>query len=273
MKILSNTANGSSEFPKFLTCDAIPKLAKIRYGFFTNRGGVSSGPYASLNVGPGSNDVPENVIENRRRAMQCFANKNENDLCTLYQVHGNHVVKVTAPFQQGERPEGDAMVTNQEGVVLGILTADCGPILFADEKEKVIGAAHAGWKGAAYGVLENTIEAMEELGAVRSNITAFIGPCIHQSSYEVGEEFYQNFINLSKENDTFFVPSAKRDEHYQFDLPNFIDTRLRMQKLKHIEQLKLDTCAEKERFFSYRRQTLLGIKEYGRGLSVIMIEE
>jgi YfiH family protein len=257
--------------PEILRCNEKMDLEGMEYGFFTRNGGVSTQPYESLNVGPGSADERENVLENRRRAMKKFANLDDSALATLHQIHSTRVVTVTKPFLVDQRPEGDAMVTTTSGVVLGILTADCGPVLFSDEKARVIGAAHAGWKGAAGGVLENTIQAMEALGADRKNIVAFLGPCIHQSSYEVGEEFYQAFVNQHTHNAAFFTAS-KRQHHFQFDLPGFILQRLANSKIKDSYQLKLDTCAEAGMFFSYRRNTLQQVKDYGRGLSAIMIK-
>ncbi len=255
-----------------LTCENKSVLEGIRYGFFTRQGGVSPAPYDSLNVGLGSGDDIDNVIENCRRAMHAFAQKNEHALSTLYQVHGNHVIHVKEKFGQNELPKGDAMVTKTPGVVLGVLTADCGPVLFADECTKVIGAAHAGWKGAASGVLENTIAMMEKIGAKRNNIQAFVGPCIQQESYEVGKEFYVEFINLKQRNKIFFQPSPFHKERFLFDLPGFIKNILKLAGVGTVSSLSLDTCLEERHFFSYRRNTLSNIKHYGRGLSAIMID-
>lgn len=255
-----------------LTCEDEAPFDHVRYGFFTRQGGVSEGAYDSLNVGPGSDDHPENVRENRRRAMEAFVGEGEHVLCTLYQVHGSDVVTVTSPFSQDARPQGDAMVTNSDEVVLGILTADCGPVLFADDTAKVIGGAHAGWKGAIGGVLENTVVAMETLGAQKKNITAIIGPCIHQESYEVDAGFYKQFIEKEKHYDAFFTASPTKADHYQFDLPAFIRHRLEVAGVGKIKQVNKDTYANKEQFFSYRRNTHESIAAYGRGLSAITLK-
>lgn len=240
-------------------------FSTIRYGFFGREGGVSEGVYRGLNCGPGSNDVPAHVTENRRRVTAHFGMAPEK-LCTLYQIHSPDVVKVTAPFS--ERPQADAMVTNVPGLALGILTADCGPVLFADPVAKVIGAAHAGWKGAFYGVLENTVAAMEMLGATRSNITAVLGPTIAQQSYEVGPEFIERFAPTEQER--FFMPSAKPGHHY-FNLPAFIAMRLGALGLASAHDLAMDTYSNEAHCFSYRRTTLRGEPDYGRQVSVITL--
>ncbi|MGB1539832.1 MAG: polyphenol oxidase family protein, partial [Rickettsiales bacterium] len=181
---------------EFLQSEALSSLSGIRHGFFTRKGGVSEGIYASLNVGPGSDDVAEHVVENRHRVAEAMGVIPER-LCSLYQIHSDKVVTLRGPFDEGEKPEGDAMVTNIRGLALGILTADCAPVLFADETAKVIGVAHAGWPGALIDIPSRTVEAMERLGAKREQIIAVIGPCIHQESYEVDAGFRERFMQQS----------------------------------------------------------------------------
>jgi YfiH family protein len=285
----------------------------ISHGFFTREGGVSKGIFAGLNCGPGSGDDPAALQENRRRVGRALSHPGREairdlsteipdspsgfrdvpfPLCTLHQIHSSEVITVMEPFT--ERPQADAMVTNQPGVIVGILTADCGPILFCDPVSRVIGAAHAGWKGAISGVLENTIQAMEALGATRERIMAAIGPCIAQSSYEIGQEFYQRFVQeqglygtffksssfVTPSNDGVRMPSrrpAPADagdgmiDKYYFDLSGFIEHRLAQSGLQRIESLAMDTYSDETRFFSYRRTTHRGEPDYGRQISAIMI--
>ncbi|MFN7612948.1 MAG: peptidoglycan editing factor PgeF [Alphaproteobacteria bacterium] len=237
----------------------------IRAGFFTRQGGVSAGIYASLNCGPGSGDAPEAVAENRRRVASAFG-VNSSQLCTLHQVHSADVVIVNSPF--AERPKADAMVSNTPGLMLGILTADCAPVLFYDAKNHVIGAAHAGWKGATSGILENTLRTMQSLGAQSEHIHAAIGPTIAQASYEVGPEFLARFN--TNDQARFFIPSP-RTRHAMFDLPGYVEARLQAAGLRHITNLAMDTLPDEARFFSYRRATLAREPDYGRQVSAIMI--
>ncbi|WP_165218491.1 peptidoglycan editing factor PgeF [Affinirhizobium pseudoryzae] len=241
----------------------------IRHGYFTRRGGVSAGLYASLNVGLGSNDVREHVLENRRRVAAWFGQPLER-LATVNQVHSPDVVTVDESYA-GERPSADALVTKTPGIVLGVLAADCGPILFADPKNRVVGAAHAGWKGALYGVAENTIEAMLALGAERAGIVACLGPSIAGKSYEVGPEFVARFLSENPDYARFFTPSAKAG-HAMFDLPALTTDRLIKAGIR-AENLALDTYPDQERFFSYRRTTHLAEADYGRQISAIAITE
>jgi YfiH family protein len=206
------------------------------------------------------------VLENRRRVTERFGQRPES-LVTLYQVHSPHVAIVTEAFGDAP-PEADAMVTNVPGLTLGILTADCVPVLFADTTAEIIGAAHAGWKGAAGGVLETTLDAMEMLGAERSDIRAVIGPCIAQSSYEVGPDFIARFPDASRAQ--FFIP-ARKAGHFMFDLPAYVAARLAAAGLQHVAQLAMDTCSDEENFFSYRRATLRGEPDYGRHISALVI--
>jgi purine-nucleoside/S-methyl-5'-thioadenosine phosphorylase / adenosine deaminase len=223
------------------------------HGFFGRSGGVSEGIFASLNCGPGSGDAREAVLENRRRAADALAPR--ATLLTLYQVHNAEAVVVTAPWDAG--PKADAMATNVPGLALGILTADCAPVLFADAEARVIGAAHAGWKGALAGVTDAAIGAMERLGARRARIAAAIGPCIAQASYEVGPEFAPRF--------GAFV--AER----HFDLEGYVAKRLADAGIARVARLSADTYAREADFFSYRRATHRGEKDYGRQLSAIVL--
>ena len=243
----------------------------LEAAFFTREGGVSEGLYAALNCGYGSGDDPEAVRENRRRAMDRLALK-PGGLVTLYQVHSPTVVTVEKPWRQGEQPKADGAVTKRRGLALGILTADCAPVLFADPEAGVIGAAHAGWRGAFTGVLEETVATMSRLGAEPSRIRAAIGPCIAQSSYEVGPEFHARFVEGDPATAGFFRPSA-RAGHHLFDLAGYVRSRLDGLALASIEEAGVDTAADATRWFSYRRATLAGEKVYGRLLSIVALRD
>ena len=242
-----------------------------RHGFFTREGGVSEGIYAGLNCGPGSNDVPENVAENRARVSRALGLSGV-PLVSAYQIHSSDVIRVAGPWDQTQAPQGDALVTDRPGVVLGILTADCGPVLFADPGAGVIGAAHAGWKGAVGGVLENTVLEMEALGAKCASIAAVLGPCIHQASYEVGGELRDAVLADSPWAENLFIASPRAD-HFQFDLPDYIRGRLNALGLGHVGQVDADTYANEDLFFSYRRTTHAGEPDYGRQVSAIALAE
>ncbi|MFT6580765.1 MAG: YfiH family protein [Alphaproteobacteria bacterium] len=243
---------------------------EISHGFFTRKGGVSDGIYKGLNVGFGSDDSRDNVAENRKRAMDSFGLP-LSALRTLYQVHSATVVTVARDgVFDDPAPQADAMVTAAPGVVLGILTADCVPVLFADSQNKIIGAAHSGWKGAVSGVLEATVTAMCDLGAERKNIHAAIGPAIAQASYEVGPEFPAPFLENSADNARFFTPSQKA-AHHMFDLTGFVRQSLEGMSLGGIEHVAQDTYGAPELFYSYRRATHRGEPDYGRGLSAIAL--
>jgi hypothetical protein len=237
------------------------------HGFFGRAGGVSEGLYASLNCGPGSGDARADVIENRRRARDALG---AEALVTLGQVHSPDVVTVSAAWDIGAQPSGDAMVTKVPGIALGILTADCAPVLFADEAAGVIGAAHAGWKGAVGGVIANTVAAMETLGARRAHIAAAIGPCIGQANYEVGPEFHDRFVEENSAFARFFVP-AERPSHLRFDLAGFVVDRLAVAGVDRIETLGACTYARPADFFSFRRATHRGESDYGREISAIVL--
>ncbi|MBV9556267.1 MAG: peptidoglycan editing factor PgeF [Pseudolabrys sp.] len=246
-------------------------LKGIRHAFFTREGGVSHGLYATLNGGIGSNDKPDDVRENRARMAAALGVTPERFL-SLYQIHSPDVVTVDAPWANDARPRADAMVTKVPGLALGISTADCGPILFADAEARVIGAAHAGWKGAFTGVLEATLAAMEKLGAKRERIAVALGPMIRQRSYEVGPEFVQRFVDADPHNDRYFARST-RDHHRQFDLGAYVSHRLTAAGVKQIEDLGVDTCSDPQRFFSYRRSTLQKEPDYGRHINAIALAD
>lgn len=237
-------------------------LQGIPHGFLGRRGGVSEGVVAGLNVGLGAGDEAEAVIENRRRAVEAVLPGAA--LVTVYQIHSGDAVTVTAPFPQDARPQADAMVTDRPGLLLGIVTADCAPVLFADEEAGVIGAAHAGWRGAHGGVLEAAIAEMERLGARRGRILAAIGPAIAQSSYEVDDGFRDSFAEADQ---AFFAPG--RAGHWQFDLEGYAASRLQRAGVAHVDRLALDTYSDERRFFSFRRATHRGEPTYGRQFSLI----
>jgi YfiH family protein len=239
----------------------------VRQGFFTRAGGVSEGIYRGLNVGLGSNDARENVQENRARVARWFGVEPDR-LATVHQVHSPDVVTVDADYD-GSRPQADALVTATPGVVLGVLAADCGPILFCDAEARIVGAAHAGWKGALFGVLENTIAAMEALGARRDAIVASLGPSIGRRNYEVGPEFVERFLAVDPAYGRYFTPSEKSG-HSMFDLPAFTTQRLNDAGVT-AENLDICTYPDEDRFFSYRRTTHRQEPDYGRQISAIMI--
>ncbi|CDL00036.1 conserved protein of unknown function [Magnetospirillum gryphiswaldense MSR-1 v2] len=253
-----------------ITLSALNEIIHIRHGFFTREGGVSTGLYTSLNCGPGSADQPAAVAENRGRAM-AMMDLPETALVTVHQAHTADVVTVTGPWAEGSRPTADAMVTTVPGLALGILTADCAPVLLADRKNGIVAAAHAGWKGAIGGVLENTIARMVELGAKPKNIVGAIGPCIGQRSYEVGPDFPAAFLAENADNADFFAPS-RRDGHFLFDLPGYVSRKLARLGLIDVTRVPADTCRDGARFFSYRRATLNNEPDYGRQVSVIVRE-
>jgi len=245
---------------------AIPGL---RHAFFTREGGVSDGIYTSLNGGLGSQDHPANVAENRRRMAAQMGVTPEHFL-SVHQAHSPDVVVATGPSQGASRPRADAIVTRVQGLAIGVTAADCGPILLVDPNARVIGAAHAGWKGALSGILESTVEAMEKLGAEPSGIVAAIGPLIRQHSYEVGGEFVERFVQTDAENTLFFIPSA-REGHAMFDLAGFIRMRLENAGVLMIDDIGVDTYSD-ERFYSYRRSVHLGEPDYGRHVHAIALE-
>lgn len=242
-------------------------LAGIRHGFMTRGGGVSTGLYATLNCGIGSKDASEAVLENRARAVAAIGMP-AGSLVTAYQVHSAKAVVAETVWPREAAPQVDGIVTAKPGITLGILTADCAPVLFADERAKVIGAAHAGWKGAISGILQQTVAKMVELGARPARIRAAIGPCIGQLSYEVGAEFPAPFLAQDPAQARYFIPSI-RDQRYMFDLGGYVRDQLHALGLVAVELVGRDTCSEEDQFFSYRRATLRQEPDYGRQISLI----
>jgi YfiH family protein len=246
-----------------LTADTM----SVPHGFFTRRGGVSSGAYASLNCSLSSQDDRDNVLENRARVARLLGT-DPLRLLGLTQVHGTHVVTATEPWVAGHGERADAMVTDQPGLALGIVTADCAPVLFADSSGRVVGAAHAGWRGAVAGVLEATVAAMTALGVPAGGITAAVGPCIAQRSYEVGPDLRDAVLLRSAADARFFAP-GQREDRWQFDLPGYCAARLRAAGVGHVIVTGFDTLAEEQRFFSHRRRTLAKAGPIGHQISVI----
>jgi polyphenol oxidase len=241
----------------------------IRHAFFTREGGVSSGVYASLNGGTGSRDDPDKVRENRNRMAAALGVTGERFLVP-FQVHSADAIIIAEPWPEGARARCDGIVTNAQGLALGVTGADCGMLLFTDPIAGVIGAAHAGWKGALNGILEATVVEMEQLGARRSNISVALGPMIGGKSYEVGPEFEARFVAADADYKRFFTPS-EREGHFYFDLPAFIAMRAHEANVGSFENLGLDTYADEARFFSYRRMTHRGEPDYGRLIAAIAI--
>lgn len=242
-----------------------PLLANLPHGFLGRIGGVSTGIYAGLNVGFGSEDERTAVLENRRRAVDAVLPGAE--LARVYQVHSPDVLTLTGTIEQDDPPKADALVTDRHGVLLGIVTADCVPVLFADEKAGVVGAAHAGWKGAITGVTDNMISAMVALGADRDAIICAIGPCIAQKSYEVDEGFFRRFADDDHANERFFADG--KPGHYQFDIEGYVAARLASAGVRKVTCLGEDTYSQPEQFFSYRRSCHKQEPGYGRQISLI----
>jgi YfiH family protein len=241
----------------------------IRHAFFTREGGVSAGHYASLNGGVGSHDDPALVAENRTRMAAALGVAPDN-LLTAYQVHSPAVVVAEAPWTPLARPRADAIVTRIAALAIGVTTADCGPILFVEPGARVIGAAHAGWRGALAGVVEATVEAMERLGAARESIRAAIGPLIRQRNYEVGPDLIARFAAEDRDSAAFFV-DAPRPGHALFDLGGYVAARLTRAGVRHVEDLGLCTYADPGRFFSYRRATHRAEADYGRHVNAVAL--
>jgi hypothetical protein len=254
-----------------ITLGLLDRDPAICHGFFTRQGGVSGGLFQSLNCGFGSGDAAEAVARNRAIATEQLG-LSPDRLVTCYQVHGTTVVTVENPWPRNAAPRADGLVASVPGIALGILTADCAPILFADAVANVIGAAHGGWRGALGGIVEATLDRMEALGAKRARIRAGIGPCIAQSSYEVGPEFPQQFIADDRASAAYFAP-AVRTGHFLFDLPGYIEGRLARAGVAVVGRAANDTVAEDRRFFSYRRACLRGEPAYGRALSAIALRD
>jgi polyphenol oxidase len=252
-----------------LQASSLQSLPGIRHAFFTRQGGVSSGIYESLNGGVGSRDAPAHVAENRALMAKAVGVRPENFL-SAYQIHSPDVVTVEQPWTPDARPRADALVTRVPGIAVGVSTADCGPILFADATARVVGVAHAGWRGAFMGVIEATIAAMEKIGADRANIAAAAGPMIRQANYEVGPEFVERFRADSAANARFFTPSPK-DGHAMFDLAGYIKARLSTAGVRQIEDIGRCTYADAETFYSYRRSVHRNESDYGRHINAIAL--
>lgn len=252
-----------------LTAETLDHQPGLRHGFFSRQGGVSEGLFASLNCGLGSGDTPEAVRENRARALRQLELP-DAPLVTCFQVHSPTAVTVTEPWPEAARPRADALVTDRRGVALGVVTADCAPVLFADARAGVVGAAHAGWKGALAGVVGSTVAAMEALGAKRERVAAAVGPCIGWNSYEVGPEFPLPFLAQAAGNARFFKPG--QGDRQLFDLKAYVAWRLAEAGVGTLAVEPADTWAEESRFFSYRRSTQRREPDYGRLLSAIALE-
>jgi YfiH family protein len=252
-----------------LQAPALDLLAGIRHAFFTREGGVSEGVYASLNAGVGSQDHPERVAQNRARMAAALGVEH---LVTAYQIHSADVIVAERPWPADARPRADAIVTKVPGLAVGVSTADCGPVLLADAQAGVIGAAHAGWRGALTGVIEAALVAMEQLGADRSRIRAALGPMIRQPNYEVGQEFVARFLAADADNARFFI-AATRPGHARFDLPGFIRARLLRAGVEAVEDVGRCTYAEAALFYSYRRSTHRGEADYGRHVNAIALTD
>jgi len=244
---------------------------RISHGYFTREGGISSGLYTSLNGGLGSNDELNNVIENRAR-MAATLRVEPANLLSLYQIHSSDVVTVTEPWSVANRPKADGMATKIPGLALAIGTADCGPVLFLDAKAQVVGACHAGWKGALGGVIDATVDAMEKLGAQRRNIRAALGPTISRAAYEVGDDFVSAFESKDKDGLAFFF-DGKTSDKKQFDLPAYIGHRVKRAGVTQFEDLALCTYTDEQRFFSYRRSTHRHEGDYGRLIAAIALNQ
>ena len=244
----------------------------VRHGFFTRRGGVSRGIYASLNCGPGSGDDGAHVTENRARVMRAlgFPDDASKGLNTLAQIHSAEVVNLRRALPAGRHPRADALVTDVPGLVVGVLAADCVPVLFADTAGKVVAAAHAGWKGALGGIIAATTATMGALGAPAERIIACVGPCIQQRSYEVGTDLRQRFVDADAGNGAYFRDS-ERSGHFMFDLSEYVTHRVAAAGVANVERLELDTYSDEQDFFSYRRTTHVGEPDYGRQVSVIAL--
>lgn len=252
----------------FLTTD-IDKIKWVRHGFFTRQGGASGGIYASLNCAFGSEDSKDAVEANRAKVAEALKLEPDN-IVTVYQIHSNKVVTVNEPWPRDKAPQADALITDKRGIGLGILTADCAPLLFASANQKVVAAAHAGWKGALTGIAEETVRSFATYGVQPSDITVAIGPCIGPASYEVKDEFKAPFLEQDAANAKFFR-AGERAGHLIFDLPGYLTERLNKMGVGRVIDTRQDTLPNEGAFFSYRRTTQRGEKDYGRQMSVIAI--
>lgn len=252
-----------------IQASSLARSSRVRHGFFTRAGGVSEGLYAGLNCGPGSADAPANVAENRARVARHLGGSHP-DVATLYQIHSPDAVAIDTPIAPDARPKADAVVTATPGLVIGVLTADCAPVLFADPDAGVVGAAHAGWRGAVGGVLESTVAEMEKLGARRNRIIAAIGPAINQVSYEVGPDFEAALLESCADNAMFLSRKSPQDRAH-FDLPAFVEMRLRKAGVAEVERQSVCTYANESLLFSFRRSQHRSEGDYGRQISAIVV--
>ena len=252
-----------------VSASSLSAVDGVSHGFFTRQGGVSSGIYASLNCGPGSRDDAANVSENRARVAELLGAE-PSRLITLFQKHSADAVVADKPWKDGKLPEADAIVTVEPGLAIGILTADCAPVLLCDGEARVIGAAHAGWRGALAGIIEATVKAMGKLGAKPQRITAVIGPTISQKAYEVGADFVEQFLAQELDSSAYFVTDEFSGEPH-FDLPGYVGERLARAGVGAIADLGLCTYCEETRLFSYRRSQHHGEDDYGRQISAILL--
>jgi purine-nucleoside/S-methyl-5'-thioadenosine phosphorylase / adenosine deaminase len=255
-----------------ITSSALADIPGVRHGFFTRRGGVSGGIYASLNCGPGSGDDAVHVTENRARVMRAlgFERGASAGLNTLAQIHSAEVVRLRRALPPGRHPRADALVTDVPGLAVGVLAADCVPVLFADTAGRVVAAAHAGWKGALAGIVAATVAAMEAMGASAEGIVACVGPSIQQPSYEVGAELRRRFIDADPHNRAYFR-DAERGGHFMFDLSKYVAQRVEAAGVAGVERFEHDTYTCEQDFFSYRRATHRGEADYGRQVSAIVL--
>ena len=258
---------------EYLTSNVLDRQRGVRHGFFTRQGGASSGVYASLNCGPGSGDDAAHVADNRSRVMRAlgFPANVSNRLNTLAQIHSAEVVELRKAMPEDRRIKADALVTATPGVAIGVLAADCVPVLFADTAGRAVAAAHAGWKGALAGILEATLASMGALGAPAADIVACVGPCIQQPSYEVGDELRRRFLQADSRSVRYFRGS-QRGGHFMFDLSEYVTHRVEAAGVGDVERLDVDTYSGEQEFFSYRRATHRGEPDYGRQVSVIALE-
>ena len=247
--------------------EALSKIPGINHGFFTREGGISEGDYASLNCGLGSQDDPEHIKVNRSRVAESLKVET-GQLVTAYQIHSPKAVRIMGSLSEKNRPKADALVTDKPDLAIGVLTADCTPVLFADPAHGVIGAAHAGWRGALGGILESTVKLMESIGAARENMITAIGPTISWAAYQVGPEFLDTFMEEDQESDPFFRDDSVTGR-FQFDLPGYVEHRLRRIGPHRITNSNLCTYSEEAHFFSYRRATHRNESDYGRQISAI----
>jgi YfiH family protein len=255
--------------PSPLEAENLKRLPGIRHGFFTRQGGVSQGIYASLNCGSGSDDDPERVLENRKRVTRHLGGTYE-DVVTLYQEHGTTALGVSGPVARSALPRADAIISATPGLVIGVLTADCAPVLLADPDARVVATVHAGWRGAVAGIIDSAISEMERLGARRERVSAAVGPCINQTAYEVGPEFEAQFLSRDPASSRFF---GRRDQGSRphFDLPGFVVQRLRVAGIGHVLGISTCTYENESLFFSYRRKTQRHEPDYGRQISAIVV--